>query len=135
MKTIVLDTDILIDSVNGFAPWLVRSRNKKGFRFVIPTIVVAEYFTSQEIETKLGRKKSDEFMALFTKEDLTEEIAYELGKILRRKTYTSSASTADLIIAATAIYLDAELATRNKKDFAKIPDLRFFDPEKLKLKS
>ena len=131
MKTIVLDTDILIDSVNGFAPWLIKFRNKKGLRFIIPTIVVAEYFTSQEVETKGGRKKSEEFIALFTKQDLTEEIAHELGKILRRKTYVPGVGLGDLIIAATALYLDAELATRNRKDFAKIPSLRFFDPKSL----
>lgn len=127
MKTVILDTDILIDCVNGYAPWLKKSLKTKEFHFVVPTIVIAEYFTSQEVETEIGRKKSEEFLAWFTKQDLTEGIAYELGKILRRKTYVPGAGLGDLIIAATAIYLDAELATRNKKDFAKIPNLRFFD--------
>lgn len=133
MKTIVLDTNILIDNVHGFAPWVDEFLDKQSrISLVIPTIVISEYFTSLENETKPEYTKSKAYMSLFKPQDLNMEIAEIIGEILRRKTYTSSASTADLIIAATAIYLDAELATRNKADFAKIPDLRFFDPKKLK---
>lgn len=132
MNTIVLDTNILIDNIHGFAPWvnkLLRSGNN--FRLVIPTIVIAEYLTDKKVETELGRKRSEEYLAWFIKQDLTEGIAQVLGTILRRKTYSPSAGTADLIIAATTIYLNAELATSNKADFAKIPHLKLFDPKKL----
>jgi predicted nucleic acid-binding protein len=103
----------------------------KDYRLIVPTIVVAEYLTAQEIETVSGRLRSESYLALFEKIDLTFEIAEILGQILRRKTYALSADTGDLIIAATAIYLNAELATRNKSDFSKIPNLRFFDPKNL----
>lgn len=54
-----------------------------------------------------------------------------LGKILRDKTYPKGAGLADLIIAATTICLKGELATRNRQDFARIPNLVFFEPDKL----
>ena len=53
-----------------------------------------------------------------------------MAEILRHKKFTPSASLADLIIASTTLYLDAELATRNISDFSKIPGLRIFDPIK-----
>ena len=61
--------------------------------------------------------------------ELTEEIAYVLGDILRRKTYPVGADLADLITAATAIFLSAELATGNKNHFEGIPGIKFFDPK------
>lgn len=132
MKTIVLDTNILIDNVHGFATW-VDDFLKRGeeFQLVVPTIVVAEYLTAQETEIETGYESSKSYLSTFKICDLTSEIAEVLGRVLRRKSYVLGASLADLIVAATAIYLDAELATRNKAHFAKIPDLRFFNPNKV----
>ena len=131
MKTVILDTNVLIDNIHGYTPWLKTLIEKQAYHLVIPTIVVAEYLTDLQVETEVGKKRSHEYLSWFVKQDLTEEIAYVLGTILRRKTYTQKAGVADLIIAATAIHLNAQLATRNKADFAKIPDLVFFKPEKL----
>ncbi|MCL4352922.1 PIN domain-containing protein [Patescibacteria group bacterium] len=132
MKIIVLDTDILIDNIYGFAPWVKLFLQLEDVRLVVPTIVIAEYLNDKKAETELGEKESKKYLSWFQTQDLNEEIAYILGMILRRKMYTSGASLADLIIASTAIYLNAKLATNNKKDFAKIPGLRLFDPEKLR---
>lgn len=133
MQEIAVDTNILIDYVNGYAKWLdkVFNAGNLGIKLVLPTIVIAEYFTSFALEREENAKIADKTFSFFTKQDLNEPIAKILGAIMRRKTYALGASTADLIIASTAIYLDAELATRNKADFAKIPNLRFFDPKKL----
>lgn len=129
MKTVVLDTNILIDNVHGFAPWLNDLLKKsQEYRLVVPTIGVAEYFTAGEIETADGREKSKNYLAVFEIVDLTFEIAEVLGQILRHKTYPPGANMADLIIASTSIYLKAELATKNNSDFAKIPNLHLFDP-------
>ena len=132
MKIVVLDTNVLIDNVNGFAPWVnILLKAPQKARLIIPTIVIAEYLTAQEVERAPERAKTEEYLSLFLKQDLTEEIADVLGTILRRKTYQKGAGLGDLIIAATAIYLKGELATRNREDFAKIPDLAFFEPKKL----
>lgn len=136
MKTIVIDTNILIDYVNSHALWLeeILASEKKTTQLVLPTIVIAEYFASTVLEEEKEVRIADKTFAIFTKQDLTEEIARILGSILRHKSYPSGASLADLVIAATALFLDAELATRNKADFAKIPHLRFFDPKQYHLK-
>ena len=131
---IVVDTNILIDYANGYAVWLgaLLSLEKRTIQLVLPTIVIAEYFTSTALEKEYEAKIADETFAFFSKQDLTEEVAKVLGSILRRKTYQKGAGLADLIIAATTISLGGQLATRNKADFAKIPGLVFFEPEKVK---
>lgn len=134
MKTVVLDTNILIDNIHGFAPWvdiLVESTTE--YRVVVPTVVVAEYLTAQEIETVHGRRRSKKYLSLFHIQDLTFEIAEVLGTMLRRKSYPKGADFADLVIASTAIFLDAPLATRNKNHFQGIPGLRFFDSEEIEI--
>ncbi len=132
MKTIVLDTNVLIDNVNGYAKWLDHLlQEPERFSLIVPTIAIAEYLASQEHEADKGKEKSYKYLTAFKIQDLNFSIAEILGKILRRKTYVSSAGLADLIIASTSIYLDASLATRNKKAFAIIPGLRFFDPKNL----
>lgn len=133
MRNIVLDTNVLIDYVNGFAFWVEEflTIRRLDFKLILPTVVIAEYYTSDVFENEKETLVADKTFAHFQKQDLTENIAKGLGKILRRKSYVSSASLADLIIAATTLHLDGVLATRNQKDFAKIPDLRFFDPKNL----
>lgn len=131
MKSIVLDTDVLIDYANGHAKWIDKTTLSADvqIKVILPTIVIAEYFASTAFDKEEDVLIADKTFALFTKQDLTENIAKVLGSILRHKTYVSSASLADLIIASTALFFGAELATRNKKHFAKIPHLHFFDPK------
>lgn len=128
VKTIVFDTNILIDHVHGHAKWLdaYLSQTEK-YILIIPTIVIAEFLTAAEEEAKEGKEKSQKYFSLFKIQDLTYPIADILGSILRRKTYQKGVSLADLIIASTAVHLDAELATRNEKDFKNIPGLRLFE--------
>lgn len=131
MKKIVVDTNILIDYAHGYAKWLEEflSLDQKGVDLILPTIVIAEYFTSTALENTHEIAVADKTFALFAKQDFTEDIAKILGTMLRRKTHALSANLADLIIAATALHLDAKLATRNTSDFANIPNLRFFNPK------
>lgn len=129
MKRVVLDTDILIDYSKGYADWLeeIIVPEKRKFDLIIPTIVIAEYFASKLLDDPKLVSVTDDLLSLFQKQDFNEEIARILAVILRHKTYADSASLADLIVASTSIYLDAELATRNKSDFVKIPGLRLFE--------
>lgn len=102
---------------------------KEEFTLVIPTIVIAEYVTAVENEDQDYRARTKDYLQLFKIQDLSYEIAEVLGTILRRKTYLKDAGIGDLIIASTTLYLDGELATRNNRDFEKIPHLRFFNPK------
>lgn len=132
MKRVVLDTDIIIDYSKGYADWLSDSLliNKTKVTFIVPTIVISEYFASHILEDKKLSQAADDLFGLFRKQDFNEDIAKILAGILRHKKYSPGAGLADLIIASTTLYLDAELATRNSSDFSKIPNLRLFDKPK-----
>lgn len=131
MKKIVVDTNILIDYANGFASWLTDTIKAKSgaIQLILPTIVIAEYFTSTALENEYEVGVANKTFSFFEKQDLTEDIAKILGTLLRRKTYPKGAGLADLIIASTAIFLNAKLATNNKTDFKNIPNLKFFAPK------
>ena len=133
MKTLVLDTNVLIDHVHGFAPWLDHLLKSGGFVLVVPTIVVAEYLTAIEVEEAKKEKDAKDYLLSFQVQDLTWDIAEILGRILRRKTYMAGATTGDLIVASTSLYLDAPVVTKNRPHFAKISGLRFFDPKELEI--
>ena len=105
MKTLVLDTNILIDHVHGFAPWLDSLLKKGSWILVVPTIVVAEYLTAREVEETEKEKDAKDYLSSFEIQDLTWDIAEILGRILRRKAYVVGANTGDLIVASTACTL------------------------------
>lgn len=62
---------------------------------------------------------------------LTSDIKLQAEKVeeLLNKSEEGSLVMPNLIVAATALQMDAVLATRNISDFARIPNLRFFDPK------
>lgn len=132
MDKIVLDTDILIDHVHGKARWIDDLLMGNRLELIIPTIVIAEYHTAQELETVSGLEASRKYLVIYSIQDLTQPIAETLGTLFRRRSYPTGASTADLIIASTAITLRAPLATRNTAHFKGIPGLTFFQPEALR---
>lgn len=131
MKKIVIDTDILIDHTHNKAVWVPALLKLSSYQLIIPTIVITEYFAATSLDEKGKTELADEILLPFIRQDLTEEIAREMGVIMRHKSYPPGASTADLIIASTAIFLDAPLAIRNRDHFKGIPNLRFFDPTSL----
>lgn len=127
MDNLVLDTDILIDHVHGHATWLDKLIQSRTVQCILPTIVIAEYHTAAELESVEGKLATQNYLSSFRIQDFTISIAEKLGTILRRKSYTVGASMADLIIASTALSLDAPLATRNHAHFRGIPGLSFFE--------
>lgn len=129
MTIIVLDTNILIDHVHGYARWVDDLlKQPETYGCVVPSIVVSEYLTAQENETSEGSIASSAYLRTFPIQALDYPVAEILGEILRRKTYPPGADLADLIIASTALCLNAALATGNQRHFHGIPGLRFFKP-------
>lgn len=130
-QSVVVDTDILIDFAHDYAEWLRGLLKDKSYGVVLSTIVIAEYLTAKSIDDKKELKLAEKTFSFFVKQDFTEEIAKIMGRIMRNKSFPRGTGIADLIIASTAIYLDAPLATRNKSHFQGIPGLRFFEPKEI----
>lgn len=133
VQAVVVDTDILIDFAHDYAEWLRGLLKDKNYAVVLPTIVIAEYLAAKSIDDKKELKLAEKTFSFFVKQDFTEEIAKIMGRIMRNKSFPRGTGIADLIIASTAVHLDAPLATRNKNHFKGIPGLRFFEPKEIEI--
>jgi predicted nucleic acid-binding protein len=71
-------------------------------------------------------KRAEELLNILNEQPLNEEIVKRCIQ-LRQKT---KLKMPDAIIAATALYLELPLMTRNIKDFQKVPHLQLFNPFK-----
>jgi predicted nucleic acid-binding protein len=74
--------------------------------------------------TKEGYEKAKEFLGYAKKIQLNNKIA-ELSIELRRK---NKIKLPDAVIAATALYMDLILVTRNSKDFEDVDGLEIYNP-------
>ncbi len=125
MKKIVVDTDILIDHLRigkDVLQKLMELQGENKIELYLSSMSILELFagkSSQQSSAKLLQ-----FIALFHVIPLNEEIAKLAGELKRDN--KPSIAIADLVIATSALYLDAQLATRNKRHYQGIPKLRFY---------
>lgn len=118
--TYTIDTNILIYHGNAdkgvtefFADEVV-----KGSSFVLPTIVLVEFFGFSEM-TLEAKYAFDELFPYFTLAPLDYKTALIAARFRSGKTL----KLADSIIAATALVTNSILVTRNVSDFKKVPSL------------
>lgn len=126
MQKVVVDSDIIIDHLRGHSQNvnnLLKGINLEKLQVFIPGIVVSEIFSGQDTKQGKRLKVIDDlfFFLNFTPAD--EQISRLAGMIVRDN---RPMQLNDAIVAATAISLNAKLATRNKKHFAGVKDLRFY---------
>lgn len=114
MKNIVLDTDILInflrgrEEARGFLSSLVDEA-----ALYCSVITVAEIFAGMR---EHERKKTEEFLDSFNLIDITKEIAEKAGNY-KRKIKSQRLELDDCLIAASARFIGATLATGNIKHY------------------
>lgn len=122
---IVIDTSIYINFLRtskGLFPEIV---NKSVI--YTPTIVVLELYAGGSASNTKVIEQIKRLIGPTKIIDLTRQISETAGNLLRDK---SVLDPEDAIIAATALYLDAELATENKKHFSKVKGLKLFNAQK-----
>lgn len=128
MKSVVLDTDIFIDYLHGknknFAHLLKRAKKEK-LQLFIPTAVLVEIFVGYEFLQESDYERAKKLLRKFKRIPLTEEIGLIAAKIGREEKL-GFLGTVDLVVAATALMLKAEVATHNVRHFSLIPQLRIF---------
>lgn len=123
MKSILVDTDILIDYSKGYDRFLgdFLSQQTKGIiELFICTVTIAEFMTNNSLSDSVRREKAMAFLDLFTVKHIGKAIGYLAGTYLREQ---MTDYLGDALIAAVAVDGNMELATRNVRDFRKIPGL------------
>ena len=123
---LVCDTSILIDKLRGGKKWdefLAGVGND--VELYLPSIVVFELYSGQSSKNKEVEKHLSRVVGHFEVVELTRKISKIAGEIYRDQ--AKDLEVPDYIVAATALEMDAEVVTLNKKHFNKIEGLRIFE--------
>ncbi|KAF0246766.1 MAG: Nucleic acid-binding protein [bacterium] len=126
MQKVVLDTDIVIDFTRGASDLidlLLNQVSEHKLKLFIPSSVVSELIAGQETKSVEELAKLERLISRFEFVAADYRIAKMTGILLRDY---KALKLADATIAATALSLNAKLATRNKKDFEGVKELKFF---------
>ena len=131
---IILDADVIISGERGsfdLHAWLA---SKAQEQFAIAAITVAELWHGVERATGAQRHSRERFLqALITVLPIipySEQTAYHHARLWADLEGAGKMiGPYDLVVAATALEREAELATFNKKHFAKVPRLKVIEPK------
>lgn len=125
MDQVIVDTDIFIDYLRTGKGELVNLLDKQlqgKLEIAISSITVYELFSGKS--SKESKSIISGLISKFKIISVDEKIAEFAGRLNRDNNLPISSH--DIFIAATAILCDSSLATKNKKHFSKIPNLKFF---------
>jgi len=126
MTKVFIDTNIIIDYTKGHSQdlkfFLEQQREEKIHLYVNP-VVISEFFTDKNLENKKKHDKAIEFFKLFEILNINKETGLIAGKLVRDKRVNF---LADALIAATCLHFNLYLATKDKKDFSKIENLKLY---------
>lgn len=126
-ETFVLDTDILIDLLRGVPEAKTFFEKIKTREYVVyySAILEVEIFAGQTAGSPEEEKTIKDILELMTRLDIDGVVAKKAGEFRRKY----NCSVPDAIIAATAVTHKIQtIATRNKKHFETIPDVKVFEP-------
>jgi len=129
MTNVVLDADIFIDYLKGKSKnflFLVKKVRENEIKLFIPTAVLVEIFVGSEFLQSQILKDAQKLLREIQSVPLTEEIAFLAAEIGREKKL-GFLGTVDLVLAATTLTLDAQVATHNVKHFKLLPQIEIFD--------
>jgi predicted nucleic acid-binding protein len=117
----VVDTTVIIDILRGSQP-AIDWASTVGRRLVASEVTRVEILRGLRSHERGAAERA---FAAFRWVAVDESIARRAGELGRRwRRSHRDISTADLVIAATAIEHDAELATSNVRDYPMFPHLR-----------
>lgn len=125
MIKVLVDTDIIIDFLRtdkGILPHLFTLQSEEKIELYISAVTVLELFSGKS--AKIKKPNLDELISVFNIIELTRDLARFTGELKRDLSQTIA--FADLTVAASALHIGAKLATRNRRHFIGIPNLRFF---------
>lgn len=126
MQKVVLDSDIIIDHFrqgSGIFDLLVMDSAENKTKVYLPGIVYTEINGGHDSKKADKLKQIKQLPIMFEFIPADQQISQQAGFLIRDY---ANLGTADALVAATALFLNAKLATRNKKDFEGIEGLKFF---------
>lgn len=127
MTKVLVDTDILIDHLRtggGPLTQLVTMQSNGKIEIYLSSITVMELYAGLS-SLKLA-KKIQLLLNSFLVIPFDVTVAQFAGELKRDQKFPT-VPVVDYIIGSTAVWFKAQLATRNRRHFSSIPELKFFD--------
>jgi len=127
VDNILVDTNVLIDYSRGKSKLLKDLIMKQGrgeIALFINAVIIAEFFTDKNLKHRGYLMKAYGLIKHFNVFELTKNAGLVAGKLLRDGRVNA---IGDSLIAANCLVGGLKLATRNKKHFAKVSDLKFLE--------
>ena len=130
VKKVFIDTNIFINYLRGADKELFelfRFQLEGKIQLLTSSAVIFEIYSGRSLFEKEIKKKIDKLFTKIIIKNITQESAKLAAEINRKNRLFKKIETNDLLIAASAIYFQAELLTKNRKHFKLIPDLKLFE--------
>lgn len=121
LKTLLVDTNVLIDYSKGKSQLLGEHLASKDWQLAVNPVIVAEFVNDKQLVNQEKKKQAKEFIGLFSHIDLNKKIGFKAGELIRtwQVDYLG-----DALIAATCLIEKMALLTRNEKHFKKVKGLK-----------
>lgn len=129
MTKVLVDTNIIIDFTKGKSKdlkFLFEKQEEGKINLYVNPVIISEFFTDRNLKNGKKLQKARDFFNLFDLANITKEVGFLAGELLREGKVNF---LGDALIAATCLYFNLQLATKDKKDFTKIKQLTFFIDE------
>jgi len=125
-KTVLCDTCVLVDFVNGRSEQITELKANAIQLFINP---VVELELLQGARNKAELLRLEKIIAMFYNVEMSVEVVDVARQLIKLYSLSHSLRLADALIAATALVYDLDLLTYNLKDFRFIPELGLYCSE------
>jgi|SRR3954452_18826124 tRNA(fMet)-specific endonuclease VapC len=130
---IILDADVIIAGEKGVFDLAIWLNSLPGEQFEIAAITVAELWHGVERATAAHRSARQSYLRAILEVlpiiPYTEQTAYEHARLWAQLELSGKMiGSYDLIVAATALERESQLATFNKRHFTSVPGLKMVEP-------
>ena len=127
-KIILIDTNILINHFKKGSrkfEYYCLLQDKKKVKLGVSVIALFEYYSGIVTGDSKILRMADDLFELFEIYEVNQEIAQIAAEINSKRKLQRKIELADILIGATALYLNARLLTENKKHFQLISGIKF----------
>jgi predicted nucleic acid-binding protein len=122
-KTVLCDTCVLVDFVNGRSEQITELKANAIQLFINP---VVELELLQGARNKAELLRLEKIVMMFYNVEMSVEVVDVARQLIKLYSLSHSLRLADALIAATALVYDLDLLTYNVKDFRFIPQLELY---------
>ena len=127
-KIILVDTSILIAHFRKGSDkfeYYCKLQDERKVTLGVSVITIFEYYSGVIFDNSASLEKADELFEAFEIFAVDEHVAKIAARINSQRRLQKRIEIADIFIGSTALHLNIQILTENKKHFKLIPSLQF----------